>query len=59
MTFGKVSALVIALVGAIAIGVWIGPLASAISEFKPDLDAQREVSRARAEARSDITALGG
>jgi hypothetical protein len=34
-------------------------LSAAIREFKPELDARREVTRARAEARSDISALGG
>jgi hypothetical protein len=33
-------------------------LAAAIREFKPELDADREAARARAEARSDIRALG-
>jgi hypothetical protein len=33
-------------------------LAAAIREFKPELDAGQEVTRARAEARSDISALG-
>ena len=30
-----------------------------IQEFKPDLNAAAEAQRARAEAKSDISALGG
>jgi hypothetical protein len=34
------------------------PLADAIREFKPELDAKAEVTRARAEARSDLAIAG-
>ena len=35
------------------------PLATAIRESKPDVDAVVEAQRARAEARSDLAALAG